>query len=72
VVYSGDLELLSSDILALRCGRCLFWRRMNGEVAAGELFFVYRSNVSHGMEALLALQSSKRRSAVCWSHWLLH
>jgi hypothetical protein len=41
VVYSGDLELLSSDILALRCGRCLFWRRMNGEVAAGELFFFF-------------------------------
>jgi hypothetical protein len=41
VVYSGDLELLSSDILALRCGRCLFWRRMNGEGAAGELFFFF-------------------------------
>jgi hypothetical protein len=46
VVYSGDLELLSSDILALRCGRCCIVLE-DGEVAgacAVSFFFVYRSN----------------------------
>jgi hypothetical protein len=38
---------------------------MNGEVAAGEIFFffVYRSNVSHGVEALWRCNENTRKSA---------